>query len=145
MYSQEQERISSMLNALKPSELLRVGIADFRMILRAPERFEEDMDNYVHPRGARCAVCIAGSVLHNRLGITDTFPLDDTPKFASRLDSMRQGEVFGWADYDSQNRVPAEVGSRYKQMVLSGWIVELSRASIKTYLRGATYLEKHGW
>ena len=52
----------------KPSELIRVALADLRKVEAMPETYRVDMNRWHHPMGGKCSVCLAGSVIAQTLG-----------------------------------------------------------------------------
>lgn len=150
MVAKDKQELLEKLNNAKLSTLLRVAVADFRIVLREPTLFVPNMGYYVasyRPISERCVVCLAGASMYIRLGIRNSYK-EGVPLFASKINYMRVGDLAHAAD------IPSVVRQVFRQIVLStysndldndGRFLNAGRARLKTYLKAATYLEKEGW
>jgi hypothetical protein len=151
LYSRPISAIESELNHAPLSTLLRVAVADFRLVLRAPRRFTPNMQYYVIPDGHRghgvCSVCLAGACLYIRLGTRNSFA-EGLPEFAGKINDMRLGRL------PLDRSIPNEVREDFLRIVQETYNDELDnggaifstsgRAQLKTYLKAANYLEAKG-
>lgn len=84
----------------KPSELIRVALADLRKVERS-EKYKVDMGNWHGPgRDGRCHVCLAGSVMAKTLKYNPDDPVipvcgygDGTGDKLHALDNFREGLI----------------------------------------------------
>ena len=84
----------------KPSELIRVALADLRKCEK-DKRYGVDMGDWHSPDGSRCYVCLAGAVMAKTLGAPigeskSAGSYGSAPLVSDRLcalDDFRRGEV----------------------------------------------------
>lgn len=85
----------------KPSELIRVALADLRKVEAMPSVYRVDMNDWhvPHPDGV-CEVCLAGAVMAQTFGAPPecrTMPRDcglEVREKLDALDSFRSGDVY---------------------------------------------------
>lgn len=84
----------------KPSELIRLALADLRKVEAMPKRFAVRMASWHEPNGV-CRVCLAGAVMAQTLQVDDRysvrrdgwkFDIDTSEKLKS-LDEFRSGWI----------------------------------------------------
>lgn len=109
---------------LKPSQLLRVAVADLKKVEK-DERYVVDMDRWHRPLftsnsgGIKCHVCLAGSALAKSLGISPDEPfscldIGISDKFKDRMSALNYfrcgAVVMGLHNMGiNDRRVPAEL------------------------------------
>ena len=68
----------------KPSELIRVALADLRKVEAMPGTYVVDMENWHLQKNGKCHVCLAGSVISQSMGANPAETIWDTD-FDERL------------------------------------------------------------
>lgn len=85
----------------KPSELIRVALADLRKVEAMPDVYRVDMSYWHHPRDGKCSVCFAGAVMAQTIKLDvdahvsaydDRFDIETENKLEA-LNSFREGAV----------------------------------------------------
>jgi len=141
----------------KLSALLRVAVEDSKKLARR-KGFELDMSTWVHMEASgQCAVCMAGTVMVSRFGVTVTSDEGDViepwdlstvrERQMLAIDSMRVGQ-FAAAHY-SLRLPPLKDGQRSalrscEQLVTCREIAFYERADWRTYTKCAGLLEEVG-
>lgn len=83
----------------KLSDLLELALNDCQIVFTSG-RYIENMEYWHHPKGDRCAVCMAGAVMANTLrvpieeSVDPTHMESDTLERLLAINDMRTGEMF---------------------------------------------------
>lgn len=125
------------LNALKPSQLLRLAVEDAKLC-EQDDRYYLDMDYWHEAKDGLCRVCMAGAVMAKTQGVDPGFrmtspyqwvPIQDWMK---KVDDLRQG--YGHLlTYEEKELISRDWGDEFEE-----------RAPWDTYLKVADMMEARG-